>query len=1414
MKTSAINYSFFMAIFAVAICKLSFGNQWRAADGGAFMDNTRWNPQSVPSASSEQAWWYSDAQGSYTVTLPTGDWTNEAQWRVDVRNQTTKFKFDGGQTVWTQTTHDVADYIGEPFAFYDLVGHFFSFEMYSDKKGAPFRFTHPVFRAEGTNGISALHFDSGTFNFYNPTGVAHNYDFTVSYGANEATLIGVHGADVSVANVNVRSRSALTTLLVDGGSLDAKTKLDVPTASGGDERTEVDVVVTNSGTLRAGYVVFGYNGKPRDFKVKVADGGRFELPIPDSYKFSQQTGGSTLDWEVSNGGTVYLGHNLAFAWGDGTVADVHLDRGNWLSYNETTIGSDSEGSTCMFAATNSFIDTWQGNASAMLRLNQDMIVKDSLWTNNYLYAYGANCSPSLLVNGGRWVNLSRIYFGTPNGAEMTIDGGAHEWNGQIYVGYEANKVGTVTFKAGSVVMSSGEMIALGYNGVGVFNIDGGEISMPGGGGLSIGHTLSGTGSVRMTAGRLSVPVSETGIVVGRYGKGTFLMEGGNIALGKGLWLGHVSREVSDAYKAYFHQTGGSVVAGYVNLCHGNAKGEVALDGGTFEVGYIESQGGSTAAGGSGNATLSADGGTIVPKFSSTGFIKKIDGIVLGNSGLVIDTAYDISIDNVPVTSKSGTNGRLVKRGVGTLTLDCDVADDVEIVVEGGKVVFGQTDEIGALTIGSATSAGAIELAAGVALTVKGVVNVIHNSSIDEFEFVAGEGGVTEVRKDDSAARALEINLDRAEVSNATETVLFRAKDTLTATVVSGGTLNLSGHLARGAFVKAGTGKAVLNDAGNEFYGGVSLRGGTLSFGSVAALGLSLVEGGAVALNSGTLEYLSETSGSTAAGIRLVADSAQTPVVVKTAGDITFNGGFEATSGALVKGGAGELTVKAVNNRTIVVSGAGNGTGANGAPQNMASFSSDGSFTGEHGALTVAEGTLTIKGTGSETVNTSGGLIAVGVQMENVSAQPMLKVDGATLDNNMHLFVGGFVQPNSASGWATNAALEIVNGGTVKCDTLRMGFQSGSRGNYPFVHVDGGVLDVGFRVNCADHASNVHAKYLFENGASYKVGSYNYSSWQTYWEGDAEFVFDNSNYDIAGNNHYGYLHLRNSGRGSMLFRNGAKAYVADVEKISGDNHVLTLAFDDGAWIPSAGDYDFFFRGGEAITVDCREGGLHLPVPNGATWTVHQKMSGAGGIFKEGEGTLIFDSAAYSDTYHGERNVWADTASWAFNGVARVKAGRLEVKNGACPATAALVVDAGAVFSPGSELEFGEISGPGTISGGGLIGAKISGVTVDGTSLTRPRIALTVDGAGGVTGQPKFVACSFNGTVMVDFGRSEDDPLPERGTAFTLCTFEGAVPEFGRVKAVNTGINAAEIRLYTEGNSVLGRIRPGGFKVIVR
>lgn len=1413
MKSKNTELAFLSGCLSLLIPTLLSANEWRCAEGGEFMDSARWNPQAVPLTSSQQAIWSAAAQGEYTVLLPSGNWANESQVRVDIKSESSEIKFDGSNTIWAPTTHSSADYAGEPFAFYDLVSHYFSFEMYSDKKGAPYKFTNPVFRASGKGGVSALHFDSGTFNFYDPNSSAHNYDFTIGYGANAGTLIGVHGADVSVANVNIRSSSSHTTLLVDGGSLDAKTKLEIPTASGGNARTRVDIVVTNTGTLKAGYVTLGYNGKMRDINVKVADKGRFELPIPASYKFSQQAAGSTLDWEVSNGGTVYLGHNLAFAWGDGSCANVHLNNGNWLSYNETTIGADSKNVSCVFAATNSFIDAYQNNASAMVRLNKDMIVKDSLWTNNYLYAYGANVSPSLFVEGGKWVNLARLYFGTPDGAKMTIDGGEHEWFGQIYVGYETGKSGEVTFKSGKVTMTSSEMIALGYNGSGTFYINGGEILMPSGGGLSLGHTLQGTGFVKMTGGILSIPSSETGLVVSRYGKGTFLMEGGELIVGKGIWFGHGAREVSDLYKGYFRQTDGRVDAGYVNLCHGNSIGELALDGGVFAVKYIESQGGATAANGIGNAILSADGGKLVPKVATTSFIKKIDGIHLGEKGLTIDTANDVTILDVPISSKLGVKGKLIKQGRGTLTLKCDVADDVEIVVEQGKVVFANSNEIGKLTIGTEISAGAIELASGVSLIVKDKVDIIHNSSSAEFNFTPSSDGSTSVTEINEPAKAIEIRLDEPTVSNATENILFQMKDTLSAVVAEGALLNLAGRFSRGAFVKSGLGKAVLSNNVNEFYGGVLVENGTLAFDNASALGLSLINDGTVTLKNGTLEYLNDEPGETKAKLLVSTSSAKTPVTIKASDDISFNGGLEVSAGALVKGGAGEITVAAINNAAVAVSGSANSTGANGAPQGMTSFNADGSFSGEHGSLTVAEGTLAIKGTGVETVKASGATIAVGVQMTDVDEQPVLKIDGATLDNNMHLFVGGFIQPNSAASWATNATLEIVNGGVVKCDTLRIGYESGSRGNYPCVRVNGGTLDVGFRVNCADHQNNVHSKFVFENGSSYKVGSYNYSSWQTYWQGDAEFIFDNSNYDIAGNNHYGYLYLRDAGRGSMLFRNQSKAYISTIEKLSGDNHRLLLGFDNSEWIPSAGNYDFIFRGGEGITVECQKGNLSLPVPAGATWRCYQKFTGEGGIVKTGAGTLVFEKASYYDTYNNSLTVWPDASSWAFEGVALIKEGILEVKKDACYASSAAILKSGTVFSPDVDLTFGSISGEGKVSGGGLIDTKISGVTVEGTTLTRPTIALSVDSLANVSGAPKFSNCTFNGKINVDFGCSEESPLPDNNISFTLCTFDGASPAIESVKAVNTGLVGVEIQLSLSGNSIVGNLSSHNFTIIL-
>ena len=1402
---------------------LATNYQWRNAQDGEFQQAANWNPNSAyPTLYSDQARWYTAVQGhAVRVTLPEGDWTDPVQWRFDANKDGTELTFDGSKTVYAPSAlPDVAagNINGEPFACYDEKSHFFSFERYANKQAAPFVFTNPKWRVLKKDGASQLHFDSGTFNFYGADGVSKNFDFTISYGAPDKTVIGFHGADVSIANVNIRSGAAVTELLVDAGTLDAKTKLEIPTLRGGDVRTEVDLVVTNSGTLMAGNLILGYSGKPRDIKVKVADNGLFKLPIPASYTFSQQTGGSTLDWEVSNGGTVYLGHNLAFSWDKGCSSVVHLDHGNWLSYNETTVGGDVVDATCVFAATNSFIDAYLNNASAMFRINKDMIVKDCVWTNNYLYAFPANTSPSLTVEGGRWVNLSRIRFAGKNGS-ISVNGGEHELYGQVYIGYDEqgghdwNATLNVSGPDTKIKMSSGEMIAFGWNCRGDFNLEGGEISLPSVGGLSFAHIGSDSLTVAtMSGGKIVAPSSETSIVVGRAGHAEFTQSGGEI-VAKSLWLGQMA-SATDPRMGYYHQTGGKADFQYVNMSHASANTEVALDGGTFTVGFIESWGGSTAAGGTGRATLSADGGTLRSKFAVAGFVQKIDAVELGPKGLTVDTDYDVTIKQ-DITAKDANGGKLIKTGRGTLTIDGRIADTIEVVVLEGKVVFGKTSELAALTIGSETSAGAIALGGDAELSVKGAVMIYHNASPDDFSFTKDDQGVTRIVPDGSPARSLEIRLDEAVSSNATEDVQFRAKDTLTASVAQGGTLNLNGQLARGAFVKTGAGTAVLAHVLNEFIGGVSADGGILSVDDIRALGLSFVDPAVLTLKRDTFAYTSSTPGETPAKLAVRAETVTEPTVVKTDGDITFKGGVDAVSGALVKGGAGKLTLEVANGQTLAAANAGTGTGINGCPQNMTSFNVDGSFSGEHGALTVVEGTLAVKGTGVETVNAANALIAVGVQNADVVVQPKLTVDGVTLNNNMHLFVGGFVQPNMPSGFATTSTVEVVNGGVLKCDTLRVGFQSGSRGCYPFVHLDGGTLDAGFRVNCSDHQNNTHARYLFENGSVYKVGSYNYSSWQTYWEGDAEFIFDNSTYAIAGSQHYGYLYLQKGGRGSMLFRNGAKAYVQNIEKRSGTNWQLTMAFDNGEWIPSAGDYDFIYRGGEGMTIDCRAGGLSLSVPAAATWTVHQKFSGVGGIVKSGTGTLAFETAAYYDTYNNERTAWADTASWKFTGVARVEAGTLAVANGAADAAAQAELGSEATFRPGSELAFGKIAGTGVVSGGGLVGCALSSVTVDGVSLTRPTFALAVDEDGNTSGVPNLKNCAFVGKCIVDLNRTEEDPLPQDVRRYVIATFEGPVPNLGTVKVVNAGYSGAGVvKLSVEGNTIVADICKTGFAIIVR
>jgi hypothetical protein len=107
-----------------------------------------------------------------------------------------------------------------------------------------------------------------------------------------------------------------------------------------------------------------------------------------------------------------------------------------------------------------------------------------------------------------------------------------------------------------------------------------------------------------------------------------------------------------------------------------------------------------------------------------------------------------------------------------------------------------------------------------------------------------------------------------------------------------------------------------------------------------------------------------------------------------------------------------------------------------------------------------------------------------------------------------------------------------------------------------------------------------------------------------------------------------------------------------------------------------------------------------------------------------------------------------------------------------------------------------------------------VTVEGTTLTRPTIALSVDSLANVSGAPKFSNCAFNGKINVDFGCSEESPLPDNNISFTLCTFDGAFPPaIESVKAVNTGLVGVEIQLSLSGNSIVGNLSSHNFTIIL-
>ena len=243
----------------------------------------------------------------------------------------------------------------------------------------------------------------------------------------------------------------------------------------------------------------------------------------------------------------------------------------------------------------------------------------------------------------------------------------------------------------------------------------------------------------------------------------------------------------------------------------------------------------------------------------------------------------------------------------------------------------------------------------------------------------------------------------------------------------------------GGIVKSGGGRLTVSGSSSLLYG-FSLLEGILSFASPAA-----GEDSELTLWGGTLETAGEESLSLKP-IKVGQDNTSVQIF-KTETDTTVKPC--SVTGRFIKRGAGKMTVDLTgSDSSFVFTTAGKGSGTQGLPSKAGTtqqFPADGSapeidnFSG----FTVAEGELVFKDDpATRRKHDVKSTMLVGMMTKDGSADPVLTIDGAYIDNyhaSGHLYLGR--NAGHANTFFRNATLRIVNGGRLDVDTPQFGSES-------------------------------------------------------------------------------------------------------------------------------------------------------------------------------------------------------------------------------------------------------------------------------------------------------------------------------------------------------------------------------------
>ena len=838
---------------------------------------------------------------------------------------------------------------------------------------------------------------------------------------------------------------------------------------------------------------------------------------------------------------------------------------------------------------------------------------------------------------------------------------------------------------------------------------------------SEGWTLP-TNTLRVTGGTHAVSgydASSTSIEIGATnGNAQVVLEGGEVrasallAVGIPNMVGNPALLTVTGGRLALAQKGG-LATGDAKVMVGQragAKGRFVFTGGEVVANSIR--------GGSGASEFIADGGTFTVQNAVEGdwALSRLNAARLGAKGLTVNVPQGVrAISQQAFTDLEGADGLLAKKGVGALVVS-NASVHARTAVDAGALVLGRGVRQFGKRLSIAPDAFVLvdvpaEVGDHDVITLEAELTTDELARIQPEAWAAGrgyafsqrtEGGVTTVVCTVTEGGPTEVSVSETTTFAEAQTLAtrltvgqnvaatFKAPVTfvgaeLVIDVAAGGVVTFEQPVASvcTAVRKTGAGRVVFRAANPAFRGTWRQAGGVFD---VQHADFSAAAGAVLAAD--TFAYTGAGPGSFAAKATVDGGSAQKRVVVDTASDLTFAGGFDSLGGGLVKTGAGALTLVepagmfALNTASVAAADLALASvpadGAAPPDANNKGFNNSVAAAG----LQILSGAVRVKGAGRDaTTVKSEQSVFVGTPYAP-AAEAGLEIEDCTYvaDGTARATVlaTGTTSADFAAPYLTLRAATYVS------HRLKLGVGAPTVDVYPTVTmVDATVtFESGFDIGCA--SDKVHPRLLLDNTqvTQYRTG---YAEGHRFYR-DFDVTLTNgallnATYTAgAGNNWHG-LRFENGAWGTLRVTTGSKVQTSRIESLNtgatNEKHV-EVVFDGGILEmtddASGAEAKTAFAAPEVQGFTSTGAGMEVLLEEGVTHTFATPFRGDGAVTKTGAGTMaLADVADGKPVFRGTGDVVLregvlDLGGRAETGVSLVGAGGV-VRNGTCAVKAA-------------------------------------------------------------------------------------------------------------------------------------------------